>query len=353
VQAVNPSFVLNSQVATVTATANLNGQAVDRNTNAVADGRVFLLRITAQGAYDTLRFNGNNFVSLQANGLFSMPNVVLGDYILIVRPNPTVYPNLLPTYWPNTIDWQAAGVVQVRTEAQNLTVTVDGRPSGNLPTGNATVSGRLEEDVDGDERMLNRRSIEGAGVSIRVASGSIRESFERNLLQQDFVLIGYMLTGADGLFRFTSLPQGRYRLQIDLPGVPMNEGTEVAFDLRGIAGEEIELSAVVVDGQINVTRVRYLAGAEAIAAGNLTVYPNPAVSTVQVQLEHSQYLSAKVQITDIQGRLLMERSLSSNEIASGKLALDVSSLRSGAYIVHFIGQSDRALELRSAKLIKK
>jgi hypothetical protein len=144
-----------------------------------------------------------------------------------------------------------------------------------------------------------------------------------------------------------------FQQTVELLLIPMNEQTELEFDLRGVQGESIELSAVIEDGQINVSRVRYLSGTREIAANNLTLYPNPTTGNLNVKLDHSGYSKVKIQVLDIQGKMIKELNPSLMEIANGQIQLDLHELKSGMYIIHLTGNTERTVELKSASFIKK
>lgn len=351
VKASNPDFRLNSSRLTVLVSTSVIGNVQDRNANNVNAGRVRLFKIQ-EGAYDTVRFGVDNFVALQNGGRFTMDNVILGDYILLARPDASTYPDLLPTYWPNTIDWQTAGIVQVRVSAQEITVTLDGSPTGT--SGGAAILGLLEEEFDEeDSRIMRRGVVQGAGVSVRT-TGAVFKALqtERNLVQ-DETLIAYIQTDENGNFRFPNLPAGVYRLQIDIPGVPMNQSSELEYELRGVQGEELQVSALIKDGQIEVERVRYLANNKLIAQNNLKLYPNPAKDQVTLNLEEAYFETAKVHFVTAQGKLVKSNELTYGLLQNQTMQLDIKDLQSGFYIVQLIAKdTDGTTVIRSAGFVK-
>ena len=90
-----------------------------------------------------------------------------------------------------------------------------------------------------------------------------------------------------------------------------------------------------------------LVDASTKASTDLELYPNPAQNQVRVGLDLTNRSDVKITVRDLSGRLV--RTLSAKSIAAGteSLSLDVSTLKTGTYIVTLMVNN----ESRTAKLI--
>lgn len=350
VNLLNPEFRLKSEAVQLNATTTLTGNVIDRNSNTVNEGIARLFRVRSSGAYDTIRFNGQRFVNLDGQGNFEMPDVILGDYLLFTRPGSNTYPDLLPTYFPNTIDWDLAELIAVRQKNQEATITAEGTPAEL--NGVAGVGGVVEEEFDDeDSRLLRRGVVQGAGVSVRTTGAVFRPgTVYHRLVDDGYQLVAYIESDEQGRFDFSNLPAGKYRFRVDLPGVPMDEASEVDFELRGVVGEELELNALVKDGVVSVERVRYLS-TESVVHTELRIYPNPSHDIVSVAFEGKTIAGAKVFIYNNSGKLM--KRLEFIEINNNTIQLPIGELLPGMYHLNMLTEGNDGKELKYGKLIKQ
>ncbi|MBK6640827.1 MAG: T9SS type A sorting domain-containing protein [Bacteroidetes bacterium] len=73
---------------------------------------------------------------------------------------------------------------------------------------------------------------------------------------------------------------------------------------------------------------------EIISSGNLLFYPNPANSSLTIEIRTLMDSDSKLTITDVAGRMLLSKTLDSN---STKHQIDISSFSSGIYFVQLDG----------------
>jgi|GEM_PF-4115453 hypothetical protein len=342
INAVDPEFRLVSNPVQIIASANITGSLADANDFPTESGKVYLFKFQEGQAFDSVLLdNGNYFENVQEGGIFELQDVELGDYLLYVDNNEIAYPNLLNTYLPNTIDWELAEIIALRTTINDLKVTMEGEPEEL--NGTSILSGFLEEEFDESERRLPRRRVSGAGVSVRRLTGSSREVTFKSILQNG-ELVAYLETDENGEFTIPNLPAGSYTVKFDIPGVPMNEQSDINFELTGEDQEALEISAVSDNGQITVTRVSYTANKTELTK-NITVYPNP--SSGKFKISGTDAIT-NIKIISSECRLLQE--FSDFNYSSQEIELDLSSYPDGMYFMQVIWKDG----LRSMnKLIKE
>jgi len=342
VNSVDPEFKLVSNPVQVIATANIRGSVADVNDFPTESGQIYLFKFQEGQAFDSVRLENNNFfVDVQSEGVFEVPNVALGDYVLYVDNDESEYPELLNSYFPNTIDWELAEVIGLRSTMENLEVTMEGEPQEL--TGTSSFSGFLEEEFEEGERKLPRRRVSSTGVSVRALAGSSRDFSLKSILENGS-LVAYLETDENGEFEIPNLPAGRYSVKFDIPGVPMDEQSDIIFELTGEDQESLEISAVSNNGKISVNRVSYTANKSALTQ-NITVYPNP--SNGEFRIEGSDAVS-KVRILSAEGSVIQE--ISSFDNSGQEVKINLTNYPNGMYFMQVLWKDG----LRSInKLIKE
>ncbi|MDN4164231.1 T9SS type A sorting domain-containing protein [Cytophagales bacterium LB-30] len=323
VRDINATFALSSENQTALAKANISGLAKDLNGNLTEAGEVYLFRVQT-GKYDTISFNTDPYVILESDGNYLMPDVILGDYVILVNPDEATYPELIPSYFKGTIDWEEANTFQHRYDSTGVDITVQGTPAP--PQGNSELSGFFEEDIP-DGRLLARSRLSGSGVSVRKDVGQNRGRWA------NFELAGYVKTDENGEFVFPNLEPGNYLIKFEYPGVPMDQTSDIAFTVEEYT--EIELGATVIDGSIKVETLRVL-GIPRAKQPALMMYPNPTDKEVSLFFAASLSGNVEVVLVDMAGKQVMTER---KEVSNQKLQLDVSQLDAGLYIVKVISPS--------------
>jgi hypothetical protein len=81
----------------------------------------------------------------------------------------------------------------------------------------------------------------------------------------------------------------------------------------------------------------------------INIYPNPANNTASVTFMENKIESYTIQVTDISGKILLQKSNTST-IGENKINLDISKFEKGTYIVYLI---NKEMVKMSLKLLKQ
>ncbi len=317
-----PGLTLKSASQRIRATAVLQGTVRDASERPVADAVGALLAVKT-GKYDTAAH-----YAADANGNFSMPAVVLGDYLLYASQNPQRY---IPTYYKTSTDWAEADVISLRDDVAGIDIAMESMPVELTPDdGDNQVAGTLDEDVP-EGRLLARQRVKGAGVSLH------RQRARGKGLEDEFVyeLLAYIQTDDNGEFSIGNLPDGVYRINIQYPGVPMDSTSFVEFEVGGGASVEennIVLEALVTESGIVVSKV----AETGIYLGyfkDLQVFPNPADKFLTIQYAKLVKGQVVAGLYDLNGKMLQQLSLTDHR--NGFHQMEVSALKSGLYLLRF------------------
>ena len=137
----------------------------------MTDGDVLLYEVLAPGQ----PFELTGSVELPATGSFSFQDVILGEYLLLGRPGPSLIEDVLQTYHKSNNDWVTTDRVPLEDAAGGQGVNIDMLeiPAPFDPVlGDARILGTLESDFpdptdpEAGLRTQARRRVRRAGVSL-------------------------------------------------------------------------------------------------------------------------------------------------------------------------------------------
>jgi len=325
-----------------TLAANLSGNVVDIDNINVNEGNIRLFAINPfSNKYDTAAVE-----TLSGSNTFNFENLILGDYIILADPDETAYPNLIPTYLGNTLDWQIADTIFLQENINDLSIEVEKEPEP-LTSPGSEISGVLfeeYEEADSSLRKLPRQRVSGSSVTIRTRSGSLREHSSTLRLIDDGDIVAYTKTDENGEFIIPNLPAGDYKIRVEYPGVEVDETSDINFNLSGQKGEVVSVEAVVEDGKIKVTETGRVTNNNEKKVMTFKFYPNPAKDILHLKLGNSSS-PQKLTVLSLNGKIHKEVS-----IENGKQLVNIHDLPSGMYVLRLEDQNGNYF---MAQLIKE
>ncbi|WP_115867400.1 T9SS type A sorting domain-containing protein, partial [Marinoscillum furvescens] len=285
------------------ATANLTF-TITADDAPLLDGAAFALRNRGPGrAYDSIPKTSAGLSDPDGlpvvNGKVVFKDLLLGEYLIAVRGDKEKY---LPTYYENTYLWEEASLLLFTEDAAESMEMFVIPPPLTPDDGSGTVAGTIESDF-GDEtgtndgRIAARRKVKRAGCSMRRFVRRGRSDQEDG----EYELIAYVESDDEGRFKFDFIPPGKYRFNIEYPGIPMDPNSFVEFEIgeAGSPNNSIELQATVTEDGIKVDRINALA----IRSGRsmeVILYPNPADEHLTLNGEQLVGMST-VELFDLSG----------------------------------------------------
>ena len=222
---------------------DVNGDGVQDGTESGVSGAVVELLVDTGSSFDpAVDVNGSSVISQTtgADGLYHFTNLPPGDYRVRVTPPAGLEPTVPQTTANNDDSEDDSNIadepVTGTFESGTFTLTCDGEPnesgsydgdsqdSSNDADGNMTVDfGFVEpvslgsfvwEDLNGDgQQDSGEPGITGAVVELFFENGG---SFVP-ATDVDGTNVISQTTGADGLYNFTNLPPGNYRVRVTPP----------------------------------------------------------------------------------------------------------------------------------------
>jgi hypothetical protein len=246
---------------------------------------------------DSVAITGGNYIFL---------NVAPGDYIIQATPDTLLYPLAFPTYYDSQVSWDSATVVS--TVFCNDTVTADiSLLSYPVLTGANVLAGVL---------------IEGTGYLH--AAGMPLEDINVMLLDNvSGTAMDHVISNGGGVYQFNNVPDGCYKLYVDIPGLPMDStyhvcvsGSDTLTDLNFIADANsvfITEEALSVNGSSSMEEIR--------------IYPNPASDVLKISNPSGSVLMYT--LYDITGKKVINEKRS----VSNDIEMNTSVIDKGVYIL--------------------
>lgn len=309
-----PGLTLSTIPVSVLAVVDVSGRMLVDATTPATEGLMNLFKVTSTGAYDTTQI-----ISINEDGTYLFEKVILDKYIVICKPDEVLYPESIPTYFPNTIFWEEATALEPTEDITGLDITAQSiRP--DVPTGTGFIGGFLEEDDGTGTRTERTKRVGGAGVTARRTEGTGRGK------DVVYVLVGYTFTNEDGEFEFPDLPQGQYRLNIQYPGFPMDSTSFIDFTIGTGLNAEVQVAALVSNNAITVRR-RIVTGLYEQEQYQASVFPNPTVETIQISFVKDAS-NRELVLLDVNGQQLIKQAAPDD-----KATVDVTSIRDGVYLL--------------------
>lgn len=296
------------------AVADISGSLFAETNVAASSGTVSLFEITSAGAYDTIAIE-----DVASDGGFLFESVRLADYQLLGFANTSNYPRALPTYYGNTLFWEEASTIYLDSITTDRNITSQLAPTDE-PSGTGSLSGTVFEEVEDEAgRTLAKKRVARAGVSVRRTERSARG-------KDELILVDYQLTNDQGEFVFNDLDQEEYRINIQYPGYPMDDASDIDVTIGTNLESSKIVEAVIDEGKITVTEL-IVTDAWSVEDYHAEVFPNPGqgFATIEFATEKG---NRSVELNDLNGRGL------SNYDASGRtVELNLKGYSQGIYLI--------------------
>lgn len=346
-----PDLTLQTRNQNLWATTTLKGTVfADNQGTLLDDGQIKIYRIVNDGPFVL-----SDSAFINTDGTYEIKDLVLGDFILRSDPNTEVWDDVIQTYYVSTDDWINADTLVVRSVIDNIDIQMVFKPVYVQDPLGGTINGLVETDFDTtgvDEeasRIDARRKVKKAGCSLRrrTRSGGGRGEQE----EDEFVLYAYVESDDNGQFTFPEIEEGVYRLNIQYPGVPMDETSAIEFTIGGDVQEQVfQVTATVTEDGIVVESEEILSVKKPYIK-DVLVYPNPTSGPFAAEyIINRRIKDLSIQLRTLQGSLIYGQQ-ANIRMGAYRAEMDLSRLPAGIYFLSF---SDQAGSFNhQVKLIKE
>lgn len=327
-----PDLTIETRNHNVWATTDITGSVyADDQGGLLTHGTVQVYRIFEEGPYQL-----SDSATLDSEGAYLIEDLVLGDFVLLVKNDLTDFPDVIQTYYESTEDWLNADTLVVRSAVEAVDIEMIFKPDPASDPAGADFQGIVYSElppadtvIDEEARGMARAAAKRAGCSMRRTVSSGRDD------ASGYELYAYVESDENGYFSFTDVEDGEYVLNIQYPGIPMDPDAAVNFTVGGDKENQVfAIEAVITEKAITVESNEILYARKPYLK-DVNLYPNPTAGILTADyLVYRKLDDLKVQLWDLKGALLGERPIDAS-MGVQQVELDLTAYRDGLYLMVF------------------
>lgn len=292
---------------TISLAANPNGITISGNvwpwdtTNLIYNGVAYLIQHDSSNG----TLNLIDTVDIQQSS-YTFTGVSAGSYLIkaALTPASPSYATNLPTYLGNELFWNnATGVVATAFNIFNPPIILI---QGSNPGGPGFIGGLISQGA-------NKNGDPISGISVI-------------LLDELDQAIAHTESDVDGSYSFPSLAYGTYKVYLEVAG---KTGDPIIITLSA-TNPSISTVDIFVDDDSWASEVTSI---EELQIGTiLSVYPNPATSLLQIDMELKEMGELDLSVMNLVGASVL-RQQESHGIGAQTFQINVSDIPTGTYIL--------------------
>ncbi|WP_258103006.1 T9SS type A sorting domain-containing protein [Marinoscillum sp. MHG1-6] len=342
-----PGLVIQSRNQNIMAQTDFIGNVLFAGGAPLTNGEVVVWRKTPQGP-----FQQENITTVSSDGSYLLEEVVLGTFLVVARPDRSLYPDAIQTYYVKQQTYTDADTLQLEGVTSGIDIElIEITPDPPVATG-ARIYGYVESEFDDpiDEegnRTEARRKVRKAACSMRrfKSQGRPVQDFQDSVEAE---IAYYIETDDEGYFNFEGVADGKYLISIEFPGVPIDPTSEVVFEVGGDKENQvIEVNALITELGIEVDQTEILYTLKPYIK-DLHFYPNPTEGVLA--LDYTVYRSIEdlqLKLTSMDGRIIKEAEAPHYK-GRWHTQLDLSDVSVGIY--HLVFTDDAGTFRQSVKV---
>lgn len=292
-------------------------------------------------------------ISTDNQGLAAFGNVPQGIYLARATPEGSIpeQSNLISTFTNEVVFWSQANLISVGCNTQHKDTiflktqappsSFDGAANGRLVIRDPAPGFPTDDNAAEVRSFVEGDPIPGIPIIIGKDTAQAGVPF--------FIPIGMQLssdgplTGDQGFFDFSGLPEGSYRIHVDMPGLPMAQTYFFTMDDNNVIWDELNFYADLTDAIYTSDPVNIL---EKESNDSWVMFPNPFIDFCTVLFENDvDPVSVVWSMFDNSGRIVHPRFAS---LTREKMNIDGSNLPAGFYILS-IGDKNQVKDFKILK----
>ncbi len=258
----------------------------------------------------------NDISSIAGNNIFNLQGNKSGDYILKANVlNHISYPDAMNTYYDDAFLWENVQIFTL-TCGDSINIDINLARTIAFTPGSGKVSGVI--------------TYEGSGNPVTDAVFFIEDTTVNDpYLYTDVNINGY--------YQFVGLPQGNFRILVDLPGIPQITTHNFSVTATNNLFEDYDFYVdTILYRETGIGIYADTAAIESIDNPQLNVslislYPNPFENNINLEYKLEQNSIVEIQIIDISGKIIHVNSAKS--LNSGNYSETIAIADKGIYFV--------------------
>jgi PKD repeat protein len=259
-------------------------------------------------------------MTVPATGFYFFENVPDGEYYILasLTPQSPEFTGYFPTYYGDALFWFDAELVSLGDAANPYDIHL--LDIENLTAGPGTINGT---------------------VTIGTEKGGAAENITVLLMDVDENALSYVQSNNEGLFDFSDLGYGTYKLKIEVPGVT----SEIATVIIDEENQEMDLSFVLKGSSAYLS----VDDRNAIVNNVGEIYPNPVAGNAKMEISLLRSSSVNLAIYNQIGQTVYTSDLT---LMAGTQLIDLntSDLRQGVYTVNLTDENGKTMRKKFVKI---
>jgi len=249
--------------------------------------------------------DSSSATNVQGVTYYNFPNISQGYYYVYAKilNNSSAFGNFYNTWMPNTIYSQNADSILVNSNNAYTYIQM-AKSSVSYPFGNGSISGTVKSKNTGTNTPLSQVDV--------------------FLLLNDSNIITKTTTNQAGEYAFNNLAFGTYYIHPEIIG-KITQNKKVTIDFENT---DEDSASFIVDGKQIVAGIT----SKYNVLSELIIYPNPVKDNLYIQSNLDWNIKIKIEILDIQGRLLYSDDYYLYTNTQKNIAL--SNLSKGLYFIN-------------------
>ncbi len=246
------------------------------------------------------------------DGSFLFTDFLYGDYLVYAMADPTSLPTGIGTYFGNVPLWWDADTLHI-TRDDIAEINIDVLQIKADLTGEGALGGNISY---ASPTKKSTASILGEPVKkVKVILIGVEKSGD---------IVAWVYTDDEGNFRFENVPDGNYRIMIDIPGLPMDSTYTISVKGDVITG----LDFLVTDKDIRLASPTGISH-PAAPLEKMEIWPVPSAGMITLRTE--KMTGGMLTLFNVRGQQVMSLTIDHNE-----MTLDLSALPNGLYYLRAV-----------------
>ncbi len=277
--------------------------------NGVDSSAISMFRVYLYGASSQ---NASFIDSVDTYDYYNFTNPPAGEYYIqvMLAPNQENPQNYVPTYYgTEALTWEDA--TKVNTPSLDYVSHDIKILTGETANGDGDISGNLS------------------------TSGSSMSAANQHVMlinTENNQMVALATTNAEGLYQFTNLPEGTYKIWVEIAGLA-SENHWAKINAGSLSASNRDF--VITNNKVERAGTTSIAGNKPTTAG-LSVFPNPVANQALLVIEAELSKPLQIKLYNTTGALIWQQEL---EVSQGinYLNLPVDNLNQGIYTLHVSG----------------
>jgi uncharacterized repeat protein (TIGR03803 family) len=322
------------------ASTDLNGN-ITAATLTITSGTVYVFKQQSTlNGIDTVAFTP---IFSGAPNYYSFPGLTAGDYYVKVVPDLVSYPTAVPTYYGDVFQWDSSTVVH---HGCSVIDNADIHVIELLPPGGTGfVSGFVIEGL-GYQGLRVFHDGGNHPVLPCVPGGPLKGVDVKLGKNPGGGIQARVMTDTSGYFEFENVPDGDYRIYVDIPNLPMDSLREVTIS----GGDSTIQNNYIADSMMIYVDTAQFVGIYSSAKqydNKFSIYPNPTQNVLNLQfttVKESEEIA--IEITNAAG--IRVYAVKQQRFAKGDNNIILNAgeldLAAGVYFVSLVNGSQRSTQ---------